>query len=89
VPSWRTTPVVPTMVLVECLSSRAQHDAVTNRFLKTCDVADEVSEHLARRAGILRGEAALESTTRPAAPGGQPDFAPLRPEPAPSSQIER
>lgn len=47
-------PAVPTVVLVECLSGR---DAVTNRFLKTCDIVDEVPEHLARRAGILRAAA--------------------------------
>jgi hypothetical protein len=50
-------PVVPTVVLVECLSGRPQHDAVTNRFLKTCDLVDEVPEHLARRAGMLRAAA--------------------------------
>jgi hypothetical protein len=50
-------PVVPTVVLVECLSGRSQHDAVTNRFLKTCDIVDEVPEQLARRAGILRAVA--------------------------------
>jgi predicted nucleic acid-binding protein len=50
-------PVVPTVVLVECLSGRPPHDAVTNRFLKTCDVVDDVSEHLARRAGVLRAAA--------------------------------
>jgi len=50
-------PVVPTVVLVECLSGRPRHDAVTNRFLKTCDIFDEVPEHLARRAGILRATA--------------------------------
>jgi hypothetical protein len=50
-------PVVPTVVLVECLSGRPPHDAVTNRFLKTCDIFDEVPEHLARRAGILRATA--------------------------------
>jgi hypothetical protein len=50
-------PVVPTVVRIECLSGRPQHDAVTNRFLKTCDIVDEVPEHLARRAGILRAAA--------------------------------
>jgi hypothetical protein len=50
-------PVVLTVVLVECLSGRPPHDAVTNRFLKTCDIVDEVPEHLARRAGILRAAA--------------------------------
>lgn len=53
--SW--PPVVPTVALVECFSGRPQHDAVTNRFLKTCDIVDEVPEHLARRAGVLRAAA--------------------------------
>ncbi len=50
-------PVVPTVVLVECLSGRPQHDAVTNRFLKTCDITVDLPEHLARRAGALRASA--------------------------------
>lgn len=50
-------PVVPSVVLVECLSGRAKHDAITNRFLKICDITEVVPEHLARRAGILRAEA--------------------------------
>lgn len=50
-------PLVPTVVLVECLSGRPQYDAVTNRFLKTCDIAEELPDHLARRAGALRASA--------------------------------
>ncbi|MGH8997442.1 MAG: hypothetical protein ACRDYB_15685 [Acidimicrobiales bacterium] len=50
-------PVVPSVVLVECLSGRPQHDAVTNRFLKVCDITEELPEHLARRAGVLRASA--------------------------------
>lgn len=48
-------PVVPSVVLVECLSGRADRDARTNQFLKTCDVQVVVSERLARRAAQLRG----------------------------------
>jgi hypothetical protein len=50
-------PVVPSVVLVECLSGRPQDDAVTNRFLKLCDITEELPEPLARRAGLLRASA--------------------------------
>ena len=50
-------PVVPSVVLVECLQGHAGRDAIENRFLKTCDVAEEVSESLARRAAFLRRHA--------------------------------
>jgi hypothetical protein len=47
-------PLVPTVVLVECLQGHAGRDALENRFLKTCDISETVSESLARRAAILR-----------------------------------
>jgi hypothetical protein len=47
-------PVVPSVVLVECLQGHAGRDAVANRFLKTCDVPTVVPETLARRAAQLR-----------------------------------
>ena len=47
-------PVVPTVVLVECLQGRPGRDAAVNRLLKTCDVRDYVSEAVARRAAWLR-----------------------------------
>lgn len=47
-------PVVPSVVLVESLAGRSGTDALVNRFLKTCDIAEELSEHLARRAGLPR-----------------------------------
>jgi predicted nucleic acid-binding protein len=50
-------PVVPSMVLVECLHDHAGRDALENRFLKTCDIVTEVSEPLARRAAFLRRRA--------------------------------
>jgi hypothetical protein len=50
-------PVVPSVVLVECLTGKPAHDAVTNRFLKICDITEELPEHLARRAGVLRASA--------------------------------
>src|SRR4051812_29802450 len=48
-------PVVPSVVLVECLSGRPDRDARTNQFLKTCDVWAVVSEARARRAARIRG----------------------------------
>jgi hypothetical protein len=47
-------PVVPSVVLVECLQGHAARDAVANRFLKTCDILTMVPETLARRAAQLR-----------------------------------
>ena len=45
---------VPSVVLVECLEGHAGRDAIENRFLKTCDISEDVSESLARRAATLR-----------------------------------
>jgi predicted nucleic acid-binding protein len=50
-------PVVPSVVLVECLHGHAGRDALANRFLKTCDVVEEIPEPLARRAARLRRQA--------------------------------
>lgn len=50
-------PVVPSVVLVESLSGRQRTDALVNRFLKTCDIVEAVSEPLARRAASLRAQA--------------------------------
>jgi hypothetical protein len=50
-------PVVPSVVLVECTEGHAGRDAVTNRFLKTCDIVEELGEPLARRAALLRRRA--------------------------------
>lgn len=50
-------PVVPSVVLVESTTGAARTDANVNRFLRTCDVATEVSEPTARRAGQLRSRA--------------------------------
>ena len=47
-------PVVPSVVLVECLTGRQRIDAVTNRFLKGCDVEEQLTEQIARNAGRLR-----------------------------------
>jgi hypothetical protein len=50
-------PVVPTVVLVECLQGHAGRDAMANRFLKTCDILEDVGELLAGRAASLRRRA--------------------------------
>lgn len=50
-------PYVPTVVLVECLQGHPGRDALANSFLKTCDIVEEVSEPLARRAAQLRTKA--------------------------------
>ena len=50
-------PVVPTIVLVECLQGHPSRDAGTNRFLKTCVIDIAVSEGVARRAAQLRRQA--------------------------------
>lgn len=50
-------PVIPAVVLVECLEGHVGRDALTNRFLKTCDIVEEIGEPLARRAAMLRRRA--------------------------------
>lgn len=49
--------IVPSLVLVECLTGRQNKDATVNRFLKRCQVVDGPHEKLARRAGSLRAKA--------------------------------
>ncbi len=68
-------PVVPTVVLAESLSGRPRTDAAVNRVLKWCAVVEEVSEPLARRAGVLRalagrGSAVDALVVATAEPGG-------------------
>lgn len=50
-------PVVPSIVLVECLQGHARRDATAIRLLKTCDIVGQTSELLARRAAFLRRRA--------------------------------
>jgi predicted nucleic acid-binding protein len=50
-------PLVPSVVLVECLQGHAGRDAQANAFLKTCDVVEDIPERLARRAALLRRRA--------------------------------
>jgi hypothetical protein len=44
-------------LLVECRQEHPGRDANTNRFLRTCDVIEEIPEILARRAAFLRTRA--------------------------------
>lgn len=48
---------VPSIVLVECLEGHAGRDAVSNRFLKMCNITESVPEPSARRAALLRRQA--------------------------------
>lgn len=50
-------PLVPTASLVESLTGHPGKDANTNRFLKTCNVVERLSERTARRAAHLRTRA--------------------------------
>lgn len=50
-------PVVPTLVLAECLTGSPDKDANTNWLLKNCTIQTAVSERVARRAGYLRTRA--------------------------------
>jgi hypothetical protein len=49
--------VVPSVVLTESIPGRQRSDANINRFLKTCDIIEELPDRLARRAGALRARA--------------------------------
>lgn len=50
-------PLVPTPVLMEALHGDGARDAPVNRLLKTCDLAEDIPESLARRAALLRTRA--------------------------------
>jgi predicted nucleic acid-binding protein len=68
-------PVVPSVVLAECLTGEGSRDAEQHRFLRTCEVAEAVPVSLARRAAWLRarartGSAVAALVTAAAEPGG-------------------
>jgi hypothetical protein len=50
-------PLIPSVVLVECLQGHPGRDALTNRLIKACELVEEVPEALARRAALLRRKA--------------------------------
>lgn len=69
-------PVVPSVVVVESLTGRPGPDANTSRLLKTCDIATDVPEQMARRAALLRfrsrhGSAVDALVVAIAEPGGR------------------
>ncbi len=47
-------PLVPSVVLVECLHGHAGRDALVSRLLKACDIVELFPESLSRRAAQLR-----------------------------------
>jgi hypothetical protein len=68
-------PVVPSAVLVECLTGQVARDTAQHRFLRTCDITETVPVPLARRAAWLRSQARTGSAvdalvTAFAEPGG-------------------
>ncbi len=50
-------PLVPSVVLVERLTGDSGRDAITNRFLKTCDIQQSLPVSLVRRGARLRSQA--------------------------------
>jgi hypothetical protein len=68
-------PVVPSVVLVECLQGHGARDAAENLLLKTCDILEHIPEGLVRRAALLRrrarrGSAVDALVVAAAEPGG-------------------
>lgn len=48
-------PVVPSVVLVECLTGKQRTDAIVHRFLNDgCDIRETLTKQVAQRAGELR-----------------------------------
>jgi predicted nucleic acid-binding protein len=47
-------PLVPSAVLVECLTGHAGRDATANQLLKSCTIVDRLPTPIARRAAALR-----------------------------------
>lgn len=50
-------PVVPSIVLVECLTGDGSRDAAEHRLLRMCDILERLPSELARRAAYLRSHA--------------------------------
>ena len=50
-------PLVSSVVFTECLSGRRRDDVLINRFLKTCEIVEEIPQQLARRVAALRAAA--------------------------------
>jgi hypothetical protein len=54
-PAW--PPIVPSVVLVECLTEKVGQDAAMHRVLNECEVREVLPTPLARRAAYLRTRA--------------------------------
>lgn len=68
-------PVVPSVVLAECLTGKAGNDARVNKLLKACRIETQPTERIARRAAALRtaarrGSAVDAVVVASAEPGG-------------------
>lgn len=68
-------PVIPSAVLMECLTGHGSRDAVVNRLINTVDVVEELPIPTARRAAALRtaarrGSAVDALVVATAEPGG-------------------
>jgi predicted nucleic acid-binding protein len=50
-------PTIPTVVVVESVTGEGARDAAANRFLRTCELDEELTETQARRAALLRTRA--------------------------------
>jgi hypothetical protein len=50
-------PLIPSAVLVECLTGHGSRDAAVNRLVNACEVVEYLSTALARRAAALRTSA--------------------------------
>ncbi len=56
-------PVVPSVVLVECLTGQQRTDGAVHRFLNAgCDIKEALTRQVARRAGELRTQTRRSST---------------------------
>jgi hypothetical protein len=49
--------LIPSAVLIECLTGDARRDARTNSLLKACEIVEDLPTDLARRAASLRTKA--------------------------------
>ena len=68
-------PIVPSVVLIECLTGEPGRDARVNQFLKTCAVVEHVPTDVAKAAARLRtlarrGSAVDALVVALAGPGG-------------------
>ena len=58
-------PVVPSVVLAECLTGRQSTDAVTNRFLKSCKIEEQLPEQVPASARAKQRELRVTTVVLP------------------------